>query len=167
MGAELTEAATIRPLTVEELPLCEQFALEFHEETQLPGRFSLSVFLANWTRFLSGYPAVLLSLWHGEALVGGLGAMVVPDLSDGRLTATELFWYVTKDARKGRDAWKLVEAFEAWGAEKQVEEYRLVHLLLPGEDPATVRLAPIYKRKGYRPLEVGYTKSAKGVGIWQ
>jgi len=152
----------IRPLTVEELPLCERFALEFHEEKQLPGRFDMTVFLTNWTRFLTDHPAVLLSLWHGETLVGGLGAMVVPDLSDGRLTATELFWYVTKEGRKGLDAWKLVEAFESWGDLHQVEEYRLSHILLPGEDPATVRLAPLYRRKRYRALDVGYMKSAKG-----
>lgn len=154
---------TIRPLTVEELPLCEPFAKEFHEEKQLPGHLDMAVFLRNWTVFLTNHPAVMLSLWHGERLVGGLGAMVVPDLSDGRLTATEMFWYVTKDARKGRDAWKLLEAFEQWGDLHGVDEYRLTHILLPEEDPATVRLARIYTRKGYRALEVNYVKSAKEV----
>lgn len=155
-------AVTIRPLTVEELPLCERFAREFHEEKQLAGRLDMAVFLRNWTCFLTDHPAVLLSLWHEDRLVGGLGAMVVPDLSDGRLTASELFWYVTKGARKGLDAWKLVDAFESWGDLHGVEEYRLSHLLLPGEDPATVRLAPIYRRKQYRALDVGYVKSVKG-----
>lgn len=153
---------TIRPLTVEELPLCEPFAKEFHEEKQLPGGLDMAVFLRNWTLFLTHHSAVMLSMWQGDRLVGGLGAMIVPDLSDGRLTASEMFWYVTKDARNGRDAWKLVEAFEQWGDLHGVEEYRIGHLLLPGEDPSTVRLGPIYKRKGYRALDVSYVKSVKG-----
>lgn len=155
---------TVRPLTVAELPLCESFALGFHAEKQLPGAFAMDVFLRNWTLFLTQYPSVILTLWKGEELLGGLGAMVMPDLSDGRLTATEMFWYVRPEARHGRGAFALVYAFEDWGASKGAVEFRIVHMLLPGEDPATVRLAPIYKRWGYRALEVSYVKPCtKGV----
>lgn len=158
---------TIRPLTVEELPGCVPFAQAFHTELQLPGTLIPEVFVRNWTMFLTQYPAVVLSLWHDDQLRGGLGAMIVPDLLDGRLTATEMFWFVTPEARHGLDAWKLVEAFEAWGDAHFVDEYRVAHMLLPGEDPGTVRLAPLYKRKHYRPLEVSWIKRAKGARLSQ
>jgi len=153
----------IRRLTVEDLPCCEPFARAFHAEKQLAGAFTLSVFLQNWTTFLTERRAVIFGLWENTQLVGGLGAIIMPDLSDGRLTAQEMFWYVTPDARHGLEAWKLVDAFESWGADHGVEEYRLAHLLLPNEDPASVRLAPLYRRKKYRALEVHYVKNGCSV----
>lgn len=152
----------IRPLTLTDYDACVPFAKEFYAEKQIPGQFDANRFLPTWATFLSKSDAVILGLFHDERLVGGLGAVITPDLYDGRLTATEMFWYVTKDARVGLDAWKLVDAFEAWGEAHYVDEYRMTHILLPGEDPSTVRLAPLYKRKKYRPIEVNYIKRARG-----
>ena len=151
--------ATVRALELTELPLCESFAREFHAEKKLPGVFKPEVFLKNWTEFLTRYEAIIFTLWYDAKLVGGLGAMITPDLSDGRRTASEMFWYVTREARNGLDPWKLVDRFEFWGEIMDVDEYRLTHLLMPGEDPAHVRLAPLYKRRKYTPLEVGYYKT--------
>ena len=159
-----TDTILIRRLFIAELPLCERFAHEFHDEKQL-GRFKIEVFIRNWTYFLNNAPAAIFGMWKNGELVGGLGAVVTPDLSDARKTATEMFWFVTKAARNGRDAWKLVEAFEAWGVEEDVDEYRIAHLLLPDEDPATVRLAPLYKRKGYRAIDVSFIKPRKKEGL--
>jgi hypothetical protein len=160
MNAEAT--ITIRKLTVDELPRCESFARAFYVEKQIPGAFTMDRFLATWTHFLTSAESALFGLWVEGELVGGLGALITPDLYDGRMTATELFWYVTPEARNGLHAWKLVEAFEAWGEAHYVDEYRLTHILLPGEDPSTVRLAPLYKRKKYRAIEVNYLKRARG-----
>lgn len=154
---------TIRPLTIDELPLCESFARGFFEEKQLPGTFSMDVFIRNWTAFLTQYQATILTLWDGAELLGGLGAMVTPDLFDGRLTATEMFWYMKPSARHGLGAFQLVDAFEAWGNRMGVAEFRLAHMLMPGEDPATIRLAPIYRRRKYRALDVSYIKPNGGV----
>lgn len=149
-------------LTVAQLHLCEPFARGFYAEKQLPGVFSMDVFLKNWTLFLTTYPATILTLWEGPELLGGLGAMITPDLFDGHMAATELFWYMKPDARHGLGAFKLVDAFEAWGNSKGATEFRIAHMLMPGEDPAKVRLAPIYKRRKYRALEVSYIKSNAG-----
>lgn len=157
---------TFRRLTVDELPLCEPFAKEFYEEKLLPGAFDPERFLRTWTTFLTTQTAAIFTMWHDETLVGGLGAIILPDLNDGRMTATEMFWYVTKEARQGLDAWKLVEQFEDWGEEHLVDEYRMTHILLPNEDPATVRLAPMYRRKKYTAIEVNYRKRARGVRPW-
>ncbi|MBF0260273.1 MAG: hypothetical protein HQL97_00375 [Magnetococcales bacterium] len=153
---------TIRPLTIAELPLCESFARGFFEEKKLPGTFSMETFIQNWTAFLTQYQATILTLWDGPDLLGGLGAMITPDLFDGRLTATEMFWYLKPQARHGLGAFKLVDEFEAWGDSKGAVEFRLAHMLMPGESPATVKLAPIYKRRKYRALEVSYIKSNGG-----
>ncbi len=153
---------TIRHLTIDELPLCEPFARGFFEEKKLPGTFSMDVFTQNWTAFLTKYPATILTLWRDTELLGGLGAMLTPDLFDGRLTATEMFWYMKPSARHGLGAFKLVDEFEAWGNRKGAVEFRLAHMLMPGEDPAHVKLAPIYKRRKYRALEVSYIKSNAG-----
>lgn len=153
---------TIRHLTVTELPLCESFARGFFEEKKLPGEFCLDIFIMNWTAFLTKHPATILTLWDGPDLLGGLGAMIVPDLFDGRLTATEMFWYLKPQARHGLGSFKLVDEFEVWGDRHGATEFRIAHMLMPGESPAAVRLAPIYKRKKYRALEVSYIKPNVG-----
>lgn len=159
----------IRPLTLDELPCCLEGGKAFHTEKHLPGRFDEAHWLRVWTAFLATTEAVIFGLWSTEGQIqGALGAMIVPDLSDGRRAAMEMFWYVHDGARKGWGAWKLLDAFERWGAEHDVVEWRLTHLLLPGESPSTVRLAPLYERRGYRPLEVSFVKlrQPKEVSPW-
>ena len=155
---ETPTTTEIRAVTIAQLPLCVEHARAFHREKQLPGDLIPSVFLKNWETFLSSYPAVVLGLWVGDEIAGALAAMITPDLSDGRITATEMFWYQRPEYRLGLDAFKLIDAFESWGDEHGAVEFRLVHMLMPNEDPSTVRLAPIYKRRKYQPLEVGYYK---------
>lgn len=159
MSTTLTiPVATIRALTLEELPLCETFGRAFHAEKQLDGDFLMDTFLRNWTMILTTLHGTILGLWSDERLMGGLGAMIAPDLSDDRRTATEMFWYVTPEARHGRDAFRLLDAYEVWAREQGAVECRITHLLMPGEDPAHVRLGPIYRRKAYRAVEVNYVK---------
>ena len=59
-------------------------------------------------------------LWNGslkkpsdQDLIGGLGVLPVPDVYDGRVTATELFWYLAPEHRHGTGAMRLLKAFEA------------------------------------------------------
>lgn len=142
----------IRPLRVEELPLCVSGAEGFHREFQLPGRLIPEVFIRNWTTFLTQYTATILTAWQEERLLGGLGALVHPDLNDGRVVATEMFWYVMPEARGGRTAVRLLKAFIVWG-ESHAEETRLAHMLNGTHDAQLDRL---YKKLGFRPLEMGY-----------
>ena len=156
--AVATSHIVIRPLTVEELPLCVEGAQDFHREFDLPGQLIPEVFIRNWTTFLTTYTATILTAWKDDRLLGGLGALVHPDLNDGRLVATEMFWYILQDAR-GTDAWKqLLEAFIVWG-ELHATETRLVHMIGGKHDKALDR---IYCRKGYRPLELGYVRQKGG-----
>lgn len=146
----------IRLLRVEELPLCEPFARAFHEELSLPGVFSMEAFTKTWS-FLLTCPtlsAVILGLWDGETLIGGLGAMMADDLNTGAPTANELFWFVDAAHRKGPGAFKLVREFESWGDAHDARDFRLVHML----SKDGLRFEKIYERMGYRPIEVAHLK---------
>ena len=147
----------IRPLTLDELPLCEPFACAFHEELALPGVFSMASFLQNWTFFLTtpGYESVIFGLFADKQLIGGLGALMAPDLNTGDLEANEFFWFVAKEYRQGAGALRLVKAFEDWGDAHDARGFRMVHLLsgLNAE-----RFPKIYEHMKYRPIEVAHRK---------
>ncbi len=150
----------VRALALHELPLCEPFAQAFYTEKGVPGHCSMEKFIQTWTLFLTQYPSILFGLWSQGALVGGLGGLITPDLYDGRLTATEMFWYVTPDARQGRNAWTLVDAFETWGKDHGAVECRLAFLLLGWVQQANpMRLLPLYQRRGYQAVDLGCIKT--------
>ena len=146
----------IRPLTIDELPLCVPFAQEFHEELKLPGKMIPEIFMKNWTTFLTTYPSVILSLWKEEVLLGGLGAMIVPDLFDGRLCGHEMFIFIRKSERGGSGFLRLLKAFRAWWIERGAVEGRLAHMEHAETDEALDRL---YRKLGYRPIERSYVES--------
>lgn len=147
----------IRPLTIDELPLCVPHGAAFHREMGLPGTFIPDIWLENWRAFLERYRAVVLGLWDGEMLVGGLGALITPDLSDGRMSATEMFWFVDSAHRKGRGAIKLVKTFEAWAAAEGAVETRMCHMSGTRDES----FDHVYRALGYELLEVSYFKPVK------
>jgi len=155
IDAPATTTFAIRPLTIEELPLCVPFGQAFIEEKQVPGTFSPETFIKNWTLFLSAYPSTIFGLWQDKQLVGGIGGMIHPDLNTGVLCAIEFFWYVTPAYRKTLWAARLPLTFRKWAKRHGAERFRMVHLLEPGEDPAAVKLAEFYTRTlKLRPVEV-------------
>ena len=154
----LPETTTVQRLTLEELPRCVPFAKAFHSELRLPGDFRPEVFLKNWTTFLTTYPAVIFTLRKGEALVGGIGGMIVPDLLDGRLCAHEFFWFVDAAHRTGTGAIRLLNRFEEWAAKEGAVEVRMVHLVGNHDE----QLGRIYTKRKYRLQELCYWKALKG-----
>lgn len=137
-------ALTIRPLTVEELPLCLPFGPAFLREKDLPGVFSEEVFLKNWRFFLSSFPSVIFGLWQDRELVGGLGGMIHPDLNTGVRYAVELFWYVDPSHRKTLGAARLPLTFKKWGKRNGAERWKMIRLLKKGEDLSAVKLEAFY-----------------------
>ncbi len=148
----------IRALSRIELPQCVPYGREFHAEFQLPGEFKPSVWLRNWQTFYDRYPATVLGLWKDGQLIGGLGALIVPDLCDGRLCASELFWFVSKEHRLGSGGIRLLIAFEDWAREEGADEARMVHIAR-GEHQES--LARVYETRGYERLEICYRKPLK------
>jgi hypothetical protein len=152
----LERTMTIRPLTVDEIYLCVDYGYQFHKEKQVPGDFNAEVFMRNWTIFMNSGLGAILGLWNGDELVGGLGCYLSPDITTGQMTANEFFWFVREGERKGSWPLRLVHAYKAWGKAHGAVRFRMVHLLMPNESVATVRLAYFYRRLGMRPIEVGY-----------
>lgn len=151
-----TAAYVVRPVRVEELTHCLPFGVAFMREKQVPGTFSQETFLKAWTAFLSSGQGVLYGLWNGDELVGGLGGFVYPDLNTGEPCAIEAFWYVRKEDRGTTWPVRLVHAFRKWGKKHGATRFRMIHLLMDGEDPSTVKLAGYYTTIGLRPIEVVY-----------
>lgn len=138
-------ALTIRPLTIEELPLCLPYGPAFMKEYDLPGTFSPEEFLKNWTLWLTAYPAIMYGLWDNTHLAGGIGGMIHPDLNTGDRLAVEFFWYVEPSYRNTLLAARLPLTFKKWGKRNGAVRWKMIHLLSPGEDPATVKLARFYE----------------------
>jgi hypothetical protein len=136
---------TIRPLTIEELPLCLPYGPAFMKEYDLPGTFSNEEFLKNWTLWLTAYPAIMYGLWEGTHLAGGIGGMIHPDINTGDLLAVEFFWYVEPSRRKTLLAARLPLTFKKWGKRNGAIRWKMIHLLAQDEEPSTVKLASFYK----------------------
>lgn len=150
----------IHSITPEELPDCIPFGVAFHQEMQLPGRFVPLVFLRNWERFLAEGHGTILGLYdEHEKLVGGLGVLLGPDLNDGRLVATETFWFVDAQYRQGRAPLRLLAAYRQWAQEHGAVEWRLVHLLTGPDSTRTEKLGHLYHRLGLRPIETGWAQA--------
>ena len=156
-----TSHLTIRPLAPWEIDLCIPSGYAFYREMGLSGTFVPAVFVQTWQTLFRTMPSDILSLWDDETLIGAFGVTLLPDLMDGRLTATEMFWYIDPAYRNGTGALRLLRAFEAWAEAHHAVECRLTHLLTTGEqtgDPTEVALARLYRRLGYVPLEVSWRK---------
>lgn len=157
-----TSCTTIRCLAPWEIDLCIPCGHAFYREMGLIGAFVPAVFVQTWQTLFRTIPSDILSLWHDETLIGAFGVTLLPDLMDGRLTATEMFWYIDPAHRKGTGALRLLRAFEDWADEHHAVECRLTHLLTAGEqtgDPTEVALARVYRRLGYAPTEVSWHKA--------
>jgi GNAT superfamily N-acetyltransferase len=132
--------------------MCALGAL-FFAEAGLPGRLDASVAEQSWRSLLGGgFGAIWAIEDSGGSYIGGLGALIYPDMNDGRLVATEAFWYVRPECRGG--GLRLLQVFEDWAKARGVSRLMMVHLqnLMPES------LSRLYVRRGYRPLETHYMK---------
>lgn len=154
MIATLKNTLMVRPLCIKELPLCVPHGEAFHREMQLPDTFASALFLENWTTFLSAYDAVILGLWQGEELIGGLGAMIAPNLNTGVLVATELFWFIAAAHRGGTGGLRLLRAYLAWARAHGAVRCQLAHFLDSLESPRDGQFARLFTKMGGRPLEM-------------
>jgi len=150
---------TIRCLATWEVQSCVPFGQAFHTELHVPGQFIPEVFIRNWRRLLDSGNGDILSLWNGEEAMGGLGTVIGPDLLDDRLVATEIFWFIGEQYRRGTGAFRLIDAFHEWAKEKGAVETRMTHLLAPDEDWRDCAFSRMYQKRGYRQIEVNWLRS--------
>lgn len=151
-----TPTLLIRPLYIEEIYLCVPYGYQFHKEKQVPGEFNPEVFMKNWEQFILSGIGCIVGLWKDGVLIGGLGGVVMPDITTGQIVANEFFWFVQEGDRKGSWPIRLANAYFIWAKEKGAVRRRMVHILMPNENPSTVRLAHVYRKWNMRPIEVVY-----------
>jgi hypothetical protein len=151
----------IERLNPGQLSLCLEGGRKFFDEGKMPGGFVPQVFLTTFGRLIWDGTGIVLASFQFEVqggkriITGALGGVLAPSPFNGRLMATELFWFVLPEHRGGSDALRLFSAFEDWAVEKKAEMISFVHLLALSPD----RLEKLYRKRGYTPVEVNYIKA--------
>ncbi len=143
----------IKELEVEELNTAAKIGQKFWGEGALPGRLVPEVFVRNWTTLMNNGMGKIFGLYDGPDLVGALGAIVVPDLNDGDLTATECFWFVEEDHRG--NGVRLLLNFVKYAKEIGCVRVNMVHLFNEHAD----KLQKLYGKLGFSPVETHYIKT--------
>ena len=82
------------------------------------------------------------------------GALVVPNFFDkDRLIATELFWWVDKEARGNGAGKRLLNGLESWAQDKGAERLTMITM------DSLENVGKLYERAGYRKFETSYVRS--------
>lgn len=146
----------IRPATVEDLynKDLHRLGASFFAESGLPGTFTSAVFIHNWTFLIENNKGVILLLIQDTAIVGALGAIIHPDINDGKVVAQEMFWFIGIESRGNIDAVRLFSAFEQWAVDNKAS--RICTACVCNEKMSKVRA--FYERKGLVPKEVNFFK---------
>lgn len=143
---------SIRDLGVEDLEMLARWGEPFYVEANFPGTFKPELFIENWRVILSSGFGHIFGLFKGEVLVGTLGCLITPDLNTGDQICTEAFWFVSKENRGA--GIRLLELFERWAWAQGVKRINVAH----PSTPEMEKLSGLYKRRGYRAVEVHFTK---------
>lgn len=93
---------------------------------------------------------ILLYENTARVVAGLLAFIIFPHYFTGALTATEIMWYVVPEDRAGGAGLQLM-----WEAEKEAKRMGATHM---GFTAPTSDVAEIYKRYGYKQVEVSFQK---------
>lgn len=143
----------IRLATIEDLPRMERAAQEFAKESVFIRDIDFPQFVITWTSFLeAGFGVIFVVADVLGNIVGALGGVAYPDIHSGKLVASEFFWFIRKENRG--DGLELLRRFIQWAQERKCSTVRVCHMI----DSMPERLAVVYKRMGFSPIEVHYSK---------
>lgn len=143
---------SIRQIGIDEIENLSEIAQSFFSESKFLQDFDMSIFATCWTQFISSEIGVVFVCEEDGKFVGTLGGFKFPDPCNGKLMATEMFWFVLPEYR-GRGKELLVE-FEDWAKENKCERIIMVHL----KDVMPEIVKNIYIKKGYIEMETHYIK---------
>lgn len=144
----------IRPVTPEELAGLEPLAEEFYASSAFLKKFDMARFVEFWVGFLENGLGAFFGLFDEGKPVGAIAGLVYPEPYSGDLVATEFFWYVGKQFRRGTGGVRLYREFERWAIEKGCTQIRMVHLM----DSMPEEVARFYRKLGFKSIETHYAK---------
>ena len=143
---------TVRPVTLDEIPKLGMILKEFEKESEFVSIDS-DYCAARCREFVENGRGTVLGLYdrNGE-IIGGLGAILGPELSTGKMIAVEAFWFVHPEKR-GRGL-LLLDAFEKWARKRGADYTAMVHMV----DSHPSELKTLYVSRGYKLVEMHYVK---------
>lgn len=136
----------IREASVSDVPALLEMGNRFSDKARLIEHVGYDPASMDLTfRFLIEQPEHVVFIGAS----GAIGGMRAPHpFNHSHWIAQELFWW-----SEGREGLRLLDAFEAWAAEK-CATVRMICL----EAVNPERMGRLYRRRGYEPLEHGYIK---------
>lgn len=105
---------------------------------------------ALFTQLVAGPASVVLVADDDGAVVGLIALLIAPHHFSGQRTASEVIWWVEPEARGAGVA--LLGAAERWAAESGAVTIQMIAPATPAGD----RVARLYQRRGYAPVETSY-----------
>lgn len=90
-----------------------------------------------------------------DGVVGMAGALSFPMyFNHAKKCAQEVFWWMDKEHRGGREGLRLLQALEIWAERTGHDEFTMVALAKLTPE----KLHQLYRSRGYEPREQHYTK---------
>lgn len=143
----------IREATLEDVPRLVAMGRRFLAET--PYGEVLTESVERLTRLAEGLIAndtgIVFVFEVGDRPVGMLGAVVVEHPLSGQRMATELFWWVEPEYRRGGAGLLLMERAEAWATAAGAEALQMV--------APNAQVARVYAARGYTLREQVFQRS--------
>lgn len=143
-----------RQFMVVDLSIGERF---MHQE---PGpypeltNFDAEYFRGKYAPLLARGDAMCAASFKNEKCVGMIIGSAHPSMHYDQLIACEEGWFVDPEYRKTTLGMRLFKIFEKWAHERGCDQILMMHPV----GGATNNLSRMYKKMGFKPLEVLYIK---------
>jgi hypothetical protein len=128
-------------------------AQEFYASSKVLRKFDIEKFVNFWRAIMESEQGIIFVAMEDQDIIGAIAGMAYPEPYSGELVVQEFFWFV-RPGHRGSAGLRLYNALEYWARQKEAKALRMVHLM----DSMPEKLSRIYKRLGYEPLEMQYTK---------
>ena len=110
-------------------------------------------YIAQWRKFIDTGMGVVFYLVKNNVVVGGIGAIKVPNIFNGKTMLVEMFWYVNPKHRKA--GLLLYDAMEKYFEEnKKLDRFAMIHM----ENSMPEKLKSFYVKKGFKLMETQWIK---------
>lgn len=154
--------ARIRGAKVEDTPVLVQMACQFIATSSYRGEVAPNpTHQARLIAHLLQHGAIFIAVRPDGELqipVGFIAFALTPAVLTGELTACEIAWWVDPDHRASGAGLRLLLAGEIWARLNQATSIQMIAPVGPDPSDDAYGVGKIYRRRGYRPLEVCWTK---------